>query len=59
MSTAEPRPAAAPAARMRMERDLLGEREVPAGALHGIHTVRALENFPFAGLPVRPELVTA
>lgn len=59
MSTAEPRPAVAPAARMRMERDLLGEREVPAGALHGIHTVRALENFPFAGLPVRPELVTA
>ena len=26
----------------RTEKDLLGERPVPAGALHGIHTERAL-----------------
>ncbi len=44
---------------IRIERDLLGEREVPAEALYGIHTVRALENFPLAGRPVPPELVTA
>ena len=43
----------------RLERDLLGEREVPAAALYGIHTVRALENFTLAGRPLHPELVTA
>ena len=30
----------------RVEHDALGEREVPAGAYYGIHTLRALENFP-------------
>jgi aspartate ammonia-lyase len=43
----------------RLEHDLLGAREVPADALYGIHTVRALENFPLAGRPVHAELVTA
>jgi aspartate ammonia-lyase len=32
---------------------------VPATAYWGIHTARALENFPLAGRPPRPELVTA
>lgn len=31
---------------MRLESDSLGEREVPADAYWGIHTARALENFP-------------
>ncbi len=31
---------------MRKERDCLGEREVPDGALYGIHALRARENFP-------------
>ena len=35
----------------RIERDLLGEVAVPAGSLHGVHTERALENFPLAGRP--------
>ncbi len=43
----------------RTEHDLLGERQVPADALHGIHTERALENFPLAGRPVHAELVHA
>jgi aspartate ammonia-lyase len=43
----------------RRERDLLGEREVPAGALWGVHTLRALENFPLAGRPVHRALVHA
>jgi len=43
----------------RKERDLLGERDVPADALHGIYTVRALENFPLARRPVHPALVHA
>ena len=43
----------------RIERDLIGEAPVPAGALHGIHTERALENFPLAGRPVQRGLVEA
>jgi len=31
---------------MRIEKDLLGELEVPTDALYGIHSVRAKENFP-------------
>ncbi|MFZ2063923.1 MAG: lyase family protein [Candidatus Binatus sp.] len=33
----------------RIEKDLLGERAVPADALYGIHTVRAVENLGFSG----------
>ncbi len=36
----------------RTEHDLLGEREVPASAYWGIHTLRALENFPISGVPI-------
>ena len=43
----------------RTEHDLLGERQVPAGALYGISTVRALENFPLSGRGVHPELIHA
>jgi aspartate ammonia-lyase len=44
-----------------MEHDLLGEREVPMAAYYGIHTVRALENFPITGNPISifPGLVVA
>jgi aspartate ammonia-lyase len=43
----------------RRERDLLGERDVPAAAYYGIHTLRAVENFPITGIPLSfyPELV--
>ena len=34
----------------RIERDPLGEKPVPAGALYGIQTLRAAENFPISGL---------
>jgi aspartate ammonia-lyase len=33
----------------RIEKDLLGARAVPAGALYGIHTVRAVANLGFSG----------
>ncbi|PYD74668.1 aspartate ammonia-lyase [Novacetimonas pomaceti] len=36
----------------RIERDLLGEVTIPAGALWGVHTKRALENFPISGTPI-------
>ena len=43
----------------RTERDLLGEREVPAAALWGIHTLRSVDNFPLSGRRVWPSLVHA
>jgi aspartate ammonia-lyase len=45
----------------RIEHDLLGERAVPADAYYGIHTLRALENFPITGMPISvyPDLVGA
>ncbi|MFG2825464.1 aspartate ammonia-lyase [Kitasatospora sp. NPDC048365] len=45
----------------RVEHDLLGDRELPADAYIGIHTLRATENFPLTGTPVsvHPELVAA
>jgi aspartate ammonia-lyase len=46
---------------MRLESDFLGERPVPADALYGIQTVRALENFGVGGdrLCDRPALIAA
>src|SRR6185503_15451514 len=44
---------------MRREHDLLGERDLPANAYWGVHTLRAVENFPITGVPIGhfPELV--
>ena len=36
----------------RQERDSLGEMAVPHGAYYGIHTLRALENFPISRVPI-------
>jgi aspartate ammonia-lyase len=41
-----------PRPRARVERDSLGEREIPHGAYWGVHTARALENFSISGTPV-------
>ena len=46
-----PTPAATPS-RTRVEHDLLGDAEVPADALWGVHTARALDNFPISGQPI-------
>jgi aspartate ammonia-lyase len=43
----------------RSERDGLGERAVPAEAYYGIHTLRAIENFPISGLRAHPALIVA
>jgi aspartate ammonia-lyase len=45
----------------RIEHDLLGDRQVPANAYYGIHTLRALENFPISGthISIYPEFVDA
>jgi len=44
---------------VRIESDLLGELAVPAHALYGIHTQRAIENFPLSGRRVSRHLVHA
>jgi len=46
-------------AEYRIEKDMLGQAEVPAEALHGIHTERAMDNFPISRRPVHPELIHA
>ncbi|MGE5517531.1 MAG: aspartate ammonia-lyase [Bacteroidota bacterium] len=45
----------------RTEHDLLGDREVPAGVYYGVHTLRAVENFPVTGTPIAhyPDLIRA
>jgi aspartate ammonia-lyase len=45
----------------RREHDLLGERDVPASAMYGIQTLRAMENFAISGVELRefPTLVAA
>src|SRR5689334_23479496 len=45
----------------RIEHDLLGERAVPADAYYGVHTLRAVENFPISGnaIAIYPDLIRA
>ncbi len=44
-------------AAFRVEKDLVGETEVPAGAYYGVHTARAMENFPITGQKMHPEMI--
>ena len=43
----------------RIEKDSLGEKEVPADAYYGIQTARALENYPISGWRSHPRLIDA
>jgi aspartate ammonia-lyase len=43
----------------RIEKDSLGEKQVPADAYYGVQTARALENFPISGLRAHPALIAA
>ena len=52
MST-EPTPA------FRVERDTLGEMQVPADAYYAAQTARAVANFPISGLTLPPEMIAA
>ncbi|HEY0787632.1 MAG TPA: lyase family protein, partial [Thermoanaerobaculia bacterium] len=46
-------------ARYRIEKDTMGEVKVPASALYGAQTQRAVENFPVSGLREHPALIRA
>jgi aspartate ammonia-lyase len=45
----------------RKEKDLLGEKEIPADAYYGVQTARAIENFPISGVKTNfyPDYVKA
>ncbi len=43
----------------RIEKDSMGELRVPADALYGAQTQRAVENFPLSGLTLPPPLIHA
>ncbi|MEW9135204.1 aspartate ammonia-lyase [Bacillus wiedmannii] len=44
---------------IRIEKDFLGEKEVPSIAYYGVQTLRAVENFPITGYRIHPSLITA
>ena len=46
---------------IRIEHDLLGNHAVPADAYYGVHTARAMENFPISAVPIstHPDLIVA
>lgn len=43
----------------RIEKDFLGEKEVPKNAYYGVQTLRAIENFPITGYRIHESLITA
>ena len=45
----------------RLEHDLIGDRQVPVNAYYGVHTLRAVENFPITGtsIAIYPDLIAA
>ena len=44
---------------IRIERDSMGEVQVPAQAYYGAQTQRAVENFPISGWTLQPQLIRA
>jgi fumarate hydratase, class II len=45
--------------KFRIERDSMGELKVPADALYGAQTQRAVQNFPISGIPMPREFIRA
>lgn len=43
----------------RVEKDFLGEKEVPVDAYYGVQTMRAVENFPITGYRIHEDLIMA
>jgi len=43
----------------RIERDSMGERQIPETAYYGIQTLRAMENFPISGVKPLPTYIDA
>jgi aspartate ammonia-lyase len=47
------------AAEKRIEKDFLGQKEIPVEAYYGIQTIRAIENFPITGYRIHDSLIKA
>ena len=45
------------ATEFRIEKDFLGEKQIPVNAYYGVQTMRAVENFPITGYRIHPELI--
>ena len=43
----------------RIEKDSMGERQIPKEAYYGIQTLRAIENFPISGIKPLPTYIDA
>ena len=43
----------------RIERDSMGELQVPVDALYGAQTQRAVDNFPISGKPMPVQFIRA
>jgi aspartate ammonia-lyase len=48
-----------PTDKKRIEKDFLGEKEIPFDAYYGIQTIRAIENFPITGYRIHESLIKA
>ncbi len=48
-----------PQAETRIEHDSLGDKAVPASALWGVQTQRAVENYPISGMHAHPTMIRA
>jgi aspartate ammonia-lyase len=44
---------------VRIEHDSLGDKAVPASALYGVQTQRAVENYPISGMHAHPAMIEA
>ena len=44
---------------MRIEKDSLGEIQIPDDAVYGIHSLRSVNNFPKSGEKINPYLIKA
>jgi aspartate ammonia-lyase len=45
--------------KLRLEKDSIGPKEIPADVYYGIQTARAVENYPISGMQAHPTLVRA
>jgi aspartate ammonia-lyase len=44
---------------LRLEKDSIGPKEIPADVYYGIQTARAIENYPISGMRAHPTLIRA
>src|SRR5260370_37533896 len=44
---------------MRLEKDSIGPKEIPADVYYGIQTARAVENYPISGMRAHPSQICA